>query len=152
MKTLLMTLCLGLVFLFPTETSTIVPTSETAATTIGYDLKKRKTVRAGIRFGRRSRNCRGFGICAAYVSTSNSEKGTSAILGFTGNQLYYIRVQKSSVSKADQATYFKEGTFIVEEDFSETLEVEGEKFLMNLKAGKYKVQEEKDSFLLEVGG
>lgn len=151
MKTLLMTLFMGLVFLFPSETATSSAVPQSQESTLEHD-KKWATTRIYVHFGRKRRNCTGFGICAAYVNVRNNRGTTSTTIGFSGNRLIYFRWKKKDVKKADQEKYFKDGTFLVEEDFKETLEIEGKKVEINLKAGKYKLKEDKEGFLLEVSG
>ena len=152
MKTLLMTLFMGLVFLLPSETATTTAVPQSPESTTLEDDKKWATTRIYVHFGRKRRNCTGFGICAAYVNVRNNSGTTSTTIGFSGNRLVYMRWKKKDVKKADQEKYFKDGIFRVEEDFNETLEVEGKKVDINLKAGKYKLKEDKEGFLLEVSG
>lgn len=150
MKTLLVSLLLGLTFLFPSETATpsALSTASNATEELAEDAA-RTTIY--VRFGRRKKNCRGFGICAAAVSHTNN-RGTRTTVVFSGKSIRYLRWSKKDVSKENQAKYFRDGTFVMEEDFTETLLIDGEKKVMSLKAGKYKLKEDKEGFLLEVSG
>lgn len=148
MKTLFVTLFMSFAFLFPNESTTLVPPAE-VNTEVADDAEKRTTVTIYTTFGRKRRNCRGFGICRVVVVVrSRSEKtGASATVVVDSGRARSMTFQKKSMSAETMKKYFSNGVFVVEEDISEKLkDNEGNGFLLELKAGKYKIEETKTGF------
>ncbi len=151
MKTLFMLLVFGLTFSLSNEDSAPNPEKE-ADTLEEYTFDYAKTTKGYIHFGRQKKNCTGFGICRAYISTTNTNKGTRTTFGFDGNRIIFLRWARKDVNMDTQKKYFADGVFQVDEDTKFTLESKGDKFIMWVKEGKYKLEEDGDGFLLEVSG
>jgi hypothetical protein len=81
-----------------------------------------------INFGRRSKDCTGFGVCSIVLSTelaatnrpnTNSASGTADV---TNGQLS-IAFKKGSMSRETIAKFFPNGKFVVEEDYDVAQEI-----------------------------
>lgn len=152
MKALLLTLFLAsTTFLFPVDQQ-LNPTSETtSALSIEEEAPKRISVRAGVDFGRKKKNCRGFGICRAYVAASDSKTGTRATLVVSGNKVSAVLFHKKMLTKVELGTYFRDGVFVMEESFRTELRSGETDFVLQLKAGRYRLKENRDTYELVIG-
>ena len=144
MKTFIVLLFIGFGFLLPNHQSVVHQEPVAGLYNDAPDLPI--NINAGVTFGRLRKGCKGLGVCNVWVRTNNDRRGTSATLVFYQNGIRWWRIKKSSVSKQDQEKYFKDGTFVVEEDFNTELKHNGEIYKISLKAGKYKVEETKTEF------
>ncbi|MEZ4991533.1 MAG: hypothetical protein R2824_14030 [Saprospiraceae bacterium] len=144
MKTFIVFLFIGVGFLLPNHQSEKALPDTTGVCVDAPDLPI--NINAGVTFGRLRKNCQGLGVCSVWVSTSNDRRGSTATLVVTQNRIRWWRIKKSTVSKEDQEKYFKDGTFVVEEDFNTELKHNGEIYKISLKAGKYKIEETKTEF------
>jgi hypothetical protein len=81
-----------------------------------------------INFGRRSKDCTGFGICSIVISTEmappdrasgNCATGTADLV----NGQLSIAFKKSSMSRETIAKFFPNGKFVVEEDYQVAQEI-----------------------------
>ena len=151
MKTLFMLLVFGLTFSLSNEDSTSYPANE-ADTVEESALEYATTTRGYVHFGRKKKNCTGFGICRAFISKIDTDKGIRTTFGIDGNRIIFLRWARKDVNKDTQKKYFAKGVFQVEEDTELTLESNENKFIIFMKEGKYKLREDGDGFLLEVSG
>ena len=151
MKTLFMLLVFGLTFSLAKEDSTSNPANE-ADTVEESALEYATTTRGYVHFGRKKKNCTGFGICRAFISKIDTDKGIRTTFGIDGNRIIFLRWARKDVNKDTQKKYFAKGVFQVEEDTELTLESNENKFIIFMKEGKYKLREDGDGFLLEVSG
>ncbi len=89
--------------------------------------------------GRKSKNCKGFGICDWDIHTENRETGTTATLNSNGE--LEVTFDISTFSRSDVNTYFSGEYFIMDEDYSldrDTASKLGKPY--TIKAGKYKFE------------
>lgn len=152
MKTLGMILFLGIFYSLPNDAPFVTKNVPVENTSEEINIGEASTTRGYVSFGRKRRNCTGFGICTAFISTSNSERGTRTTFGFSGNRIIFMHWSSKAVSKETQEKYFKDNVLVIEEEVNETMESDGEKFILQLKPGKYELKEDADGFLLEVSG
>jgi hypothetical protein len=124
MKNSIIVAVIALYSIFSSNTviaNTYLPTS----TSISETLMR---LTCTINFGRRSKDCSGFGICSIVISTelaatnrpnTNSASGTA---DFVNGQLS-IAFKKSSMSRETIAKFFPNGKFVVEEDYQVAQEI-----------------------------
>ena len=109
----------------------------------------RPKVDISIEFGRRSRNCEGFGICKItleleYERRANNGNGQLYLDDVAKNTLVLQIDKSTNVSAACYNTYLKPGAFVVDEEFQVPLEISKKLELIGQKtipAGKYKIEE-----------
>ncbi len=152
MKILGIILLVGMFFSSPTENAETIEKLNLDNPTTELTMGEATTTTGYVRFGRRKKNCRGFGICSARISTTNTDKGTKTIFGFNGRAIVYLRWAKKDVAKNSDQKHLKDGLLILEEEVDEAVEYKGEKYSLKIAPGKYELKEDGEGFLLEVSG
>lgn len=152
MKILGIILLVGMFFSSPTENAETIEKLNLDNPTTELTMGEATTTTGYVRFGRRKKNCRGFGICSAWISTRNTDKGTRTTFGFNGNSIIYLRWAKKDVAKNSEQKELKNGVLVLEEEVSEKIKYKGEEYNLRIKPGKYELKEDGEGFLLEVSG
>jgi hypothetical protein len=149
MKAILFALVLPFTMLFNTEPTSVTP-DPAQAFEESYELPKKVEVEVEIDLGRKKKGCSGLGVCK--ISGSAGIKGildgNRAIATATveDGRITSLNFHRASMNKNTLSTYFSGSHFVVGENFSATFSHKGQKFIMNLKAGKYRIQKTKTGF------
>lgn len=146
MKTLF-ALLIPFAFFFSTENATI----EDSVPSKAKQAMDRIEVTVEVDFGRKRRDCGGFGVCkikgTAGAGIRPMEAGAMASLtGGQEGEPIIMNFYKKSMSNATVKKFFSESSFVVGEDFKTQLKTKDGTLDIYLKAGKYKIQKGKNGF------
>jgi hypothetical protein len=150
MKAILFVFMLPFTMLFTNEQPSTLVSDVNLTVEENYELPKKVEVEVEVDFGRKKKGCSGFGVCS--ISGSAGIKGildgSSAFGRATAEngQITSITFLRASMNKKTLSTYFSGSQFIMAEDFSASFSHKGQKFIMNLKAGKYRMQKTSNGF------
>jgi len=113
-------------------------------------LPKTVEIEIEVTFGRKKKGCSGLGICDIGASGGTREvlAGNKAVATATAtdgiiNNLYFSRVL---VNNENISEYLSGSHFMVGENFSGAFTLGGQKYTLNLKAGKYPIQKSEQGF------
>ena len=155
MKVLIFIFSIGFAFLSANEQPTdMLSVSESVQHSIESETSKRSSIYFDVRFGRFSKNCKGYGVCKirwdAAKNTGLSGRGNvaRALAQVEDGRVVSLQFYKNTISEKTMKNQFKDGVFVVEEDFETSLSRQGKEILFSLKAGKYKLKETKLGFNL----
>jgi hypothetical protein len=149
MKAILFALVLPFTMLFSIEQPTVTSDPDLSVEE-NYELPRKIEVDVELDLGRKKKGCSGLGVCK--ITGTIGKKGVlegSSVLGRAvaeNGQITSITFYKASMNPKTLSTYFSGSHFVVGENFSETFIYKGQKFTLNLKAGKYRIQKTKTGF------
>jgi len=150
MKAILFVFMLPFTMLFTNEQPSTLVSDVNLTVEENYELPRKVEVDVEIDFGRKKKGCSGFGVCS--ISGSAGIKGildgnsAFGIATAENGQITSITFLRASMNKNTLSTYFSGSQFVVQESLSTSLVFEGKVFIMNLKAGKYKIQKTRNGF------
>lgn len=108
-------------------------------------------IRGRVRFGRASRNCRGFGICSASVGVSGP--GVSVVVSGNKNGVVTsMEFDLASMTAQQIKTYFSKSTFVVEEAFSVKLDSKEGQLSLKIGKGEYTLKKSEKGFIMYIKG
>ncbi len=149
MKAILFALVLPFTMLFSGEPTTVTADYDQTIEE-NYKLPKKVDVDVEIDLGRKKKGCSGFGVCK--ISGSAGIKGildgnrVIATATAENGQITSLHFHSSSMNENTLKTFFSGSQFVVGENFSATFSHKGQRFILNLKAGKYRIQKTRTGF------
>lgn len=149
MKAILIALVLPFIMFFADETTTATADFGPGIEE-NFDMPKKVDVEVEIDLGRKKKGCSGFGVCK--ISGSAGFKGVFegasaiAVASTENGQITSLNFRRSSMNKETLSRFFAGSHFIVGENFTASFSHKGQRFIMNLKAGKYRIQKTRTGF------
>jgi hypothetical protein len=103
------------------------------------------TTVTGVGLGRKKKGCQGKGICVIgsdFKIPTPDDRQTIARLSFTDQSLSSMFITYSDLSETAMKEFFSDRYFIMEEVFSESLEVKGNVYKIDIPKGKFPISKQ----------